>query len=123
MAAAPAVGLTGGGNRRKLRAMDWLTGFSIVAIATGVTISVVVLMAVGSIRRSLNEGASRQSQQIRKLTETVASLSAQQQAAQTRIQQLTDANRKLTEEFNALGERLSDADTVQRVSGSVKLLH
>lgn len=103
--------------------MDWLTGFSIVAIATGVTISVVVLVAVGSIRRSLNEGASRQSQQIRKLTETVATLSAQQQAAQTRLQQLTDANRKLTEEFNALGERLSDADTVQRVSGSVKLLH
>ncbi len=103
--------------------MDWLTGFSIVAIATGVTISVVVLVAVGSIRRSLNEGASRQSQQIRRLSETVASLSTQQQAAQTRIQQLTDANRKLTEEFHALGERLSDADTVQRVSGSVKLLH
>ncbi|CAO3421934.1 hypothetical protein [Azospirillum doebereinerae] len=103
--------------------MDWLTGFSIVAIAAGVTISVVVLVAVGSIRRSLNEGAARQSQQIKRLTETVAALSAQQSTAQTRIQQLADANRKLTEEFNALGERLSDADTVQRVSGGVKLLH
>ncbi len=103
--------------------MDWLTGFSIVAIVAGVTISVVVLVAVGSIRRSLNEGTVRQSQQIRKLSETVAHLSSQQQAAQLRIQQLTDSNRKLTEEFNALGERLSDADTVQRVSGGVKLLH
>ncbi|MCG5239759.1 hypothetical protein [Azospirillum doebereinerae] len=103
--------------------MDWLTGFSIVAIAAGVTISVVVLVAVGSIRRSLNEGATRHSQQIKRLTETVATLSAQQSAAQTRIQQLADANRKLTEQFNALGERLSDADTVQRVSSGVKLLH
>lgn len=103
--------------------MDWLTGFSIVAIVAGVTISVVVLVAVGSIRRSLNAGAARQSQQIKKLSETVASLSSQQQAAQARIQQLTDSNRKLIEEFNALGERLSDAETVQRVSGSVKLLH
>jgi DNA anti-recombination protein RmuC len=103
--------------------MDWLTGFSIVAIMSGVTISVVVLVAVGSIRRSLNEGAARQSQQIRRLSETVATLTSQQQAAQTRIQQLTEANRRLTEEFTALGERLSDAETVQRVSGSVKLLH
>lgn len=103
--------------------MDWFTGFSIVAITTGVTISVVVLAAVGSIRRSLNEGALRQSQHIKSLSETIASLSTQQQAAQTRIQQLTDAHRKLTEEFNALGERLSDADTVQRVSGTAKLLH
>ena len=93
--------------------MDWFTGINIVAIAAGVTISLVVLVAVGSIRRSLNEAAARQSQQIRKLTETVATLSAQHQAAQTRIQQLTDANRKMSDELTALGERLSDADTVQ----------
>ncbi|PWC37604.1 hypothetical protein [Azospirillum sp. TSO35-2] len=103
--------------------MDWYTGLSIVAIVAGVTISVVVLVAVGSIRRSLNEAATRQSQQIRKLTETVTTLSAQHQAAQARIQQLTDANRKLSDELTALGERLSDADTVQRVAGSARLLH
>ncbi|HYF87039.1 hypothetical protein [Azospirillum sp.] len=103
--------------------MDWFTGISIVAIAAGVTISLVVLVAVGSIRRSLNEASARQSQQIRKLTETVATLSAQHQAAQTRIQQLTDANRKMSDELTALGERLSDADTVQRVAGTVRLLH
>lgn len=103
--------------------MDWLTGFGIVAIAAGVTISAVVLVAVGSMRRSLNEGAARQTQQIKRLSETVAGLSAQQQTAQTRIQQLTDANRKLTDEVTALGERLSDGDTVPRVSGGVKLLH
>lgn len=103
--------------------MDWFTGISIVAIAAGVTISLVVLLAVGSIRRSLNEASARQSQQIRKLTETVATLSAQHQAAQTRIQQLTDANRKMSDELTALGERLSDADTVQRVGGTARLLH
>ncbi|WP_083896900.1 hypothetical protein [Azospirillum sp. B506] len=103
--------------------MDWFTGISIVAIAAGLTISLVVLVAVGSIRRSQNEAAARQSQQIRKLTETVAALSQQQQAAQTRIQQLTDANRKLSDELSALGERLSDADTAQRVAGTARLLH
>ncbi|MDR6770497.1 hypothetical protein [Azospirillum sp. BE72] len=103
--------------------MDWFTGIGIVAIAAGITISLVVLVAVGSIRRSLNEASARQSQQIRKLTETVATLSAQHQAAQTRIQQLTDANRKISDELTALGERLSDADTVQRVSGTARLLH
>ncbi|WP_148219240.1 hypothetical protein [Azospirillum sp. B510] len=103
--------------------MDWFTGVSIVAITAGVTISVVVLVAVGSMRRSLNEGAARQSQQIRKLTETVTTLTQQQQAAQTRIQQLTDANRRLSDELSALGERLSDADAVQRVAGTARLLH
>lgn len=104
--------------------MDWFTGISIVAIAAGVTISLVVLVAVGSIRRSQNEAAARQSRQIHKLTETVATLSQQQQqAAQTRIQQLTEANRKLSDELSALGERLSDADTVQRVAGTARLLH
>lgn len=103
--------------------MDWFTGISIVALVAGVTVSIVVLVAVGSIRRSLNEAAARQSQQIRKLTETVATLSQQQQAAQTRIQQLTDANRKLSDELSALGERLNDADTVQRVAGTARLLH
>jgi regulator of replication initiation timing len=53
----------------------------------------------------------------------VATLSQQQQAAQTHIQQLTDANRKLSDELSALGERLSDADTVQRVAGTARLLH
>lgn len=103
--------------------MDWFTGISIVAIMAGVTVSTVVLVAVGSMRRSLNEAATRQSQQIRKLTETVATLSQQQQAAQTRIQQLTEANRKLSDELSALGERLNDADTVKRVAGTARLLH
>ena len=103
--------------------MDWFTGISIVAIAAGVTISLVVLVAVGSIRRSLNEAAARQSQQIRKLTETVATISQQQQAAQTRIQQLTDAHRQLSDDLSALGERLSDADTVKRMAGTIRLLH
>ncbi len=102
--------------------MDWFTGFSIVAISTGVTISVVVLIAVGSIRRSLNEGTLRQAQHIRSLSDSVASLTAQQQA-QARIQQLTEAQRRLSDEVNALGERLSDADSVHRVSGTAKLLH
>ena len=103
--------------------MDWFTGISIVAIMAGVTVSTVVLAAVGSIRRSRNAAAARQSPPIRKLTGTVATLAQQQQAAQTRIQQLTDANRKLSDELSALGERLNDADTVQRVAGTARLLH
>ncbi|RTR20646.1 hypothetical protein EJ903_11065 [Azospirillum griseum] len=103
--------------------MDWFTGFSIVAISTGVTISVVVLIAVGSIRRSLNEGTLRQAQHIRSLSDSVAALTAQQQQAQARIQHLTEAQRRLSDEVNALGERLSDSDAVHRVSGTAKLLH
>lgn len=101
--------------------VDWLTALSTVTIVAGVTISVVVLAAVGSIRRSLNEGTVRQAQQLRKLAETIAALSAQQQTAQARIQQLSDANRRLTEELAALGERLGDG--AQRPSGTARLLH
>lgn len=103
--------------------MDWFTGIGIFGILAGVTISLVVLVAVGSIRRSLNEASARQSQQIRKLTETVVTLSAQHQTAQTRIQQLTDANRRLSDELTAIGERLSDADAVRRAAGTARLLH
>lgn len=103
--------------------MNWVTALAIVSIAAGITISLVVLVAVGSIRRSLNEGALRQAQQVKRLAESVAALTAEQQAAQTRIQTLTDANRRLTEELAALGERLADGDALRGPGGSARLLH
>ena len=103
--------------------MDWVTALAIISIVAGVTISVVVLVAVGSIRRSLNEGALRQTQQVKRLAESVAALTAEQQAAQTRIQTLSDANRRLTEELAALGERLADGDALRGSGGSARLLH
>lgn len=102
---------------------DWIWALAIAALLTGATVSVIVLAAVGSIRRSVNEGGARQSQQIRKLAETVATLNAQQQAAERRIQHLTETNRKLAEELAALGERLRDADSVPRITGTARLLH
>ncbi len=103
--------------------MDWVTALAIISIVAGVTISVVVLVAGGSIRRSLNEGALRQTQQVKRLAESVAALTAEQQAAQTRIQTLSDANRRLTEELAALGERLADGDALRGSGGSARLLH
>ncbi len=102
---------------------DWVWTLAIAALLAGATISVIVLAAVGSIRRSVNEGGARQSQQIRKLAENVATLNAQRQAAELSIQQLTEANRKLAEEVAALGERLRDADSAPRISGTARLLH
>ncbi|PWC53950.1 hypothetical protein [Azospirillum sp. TSO22-1] len=103
--------------------MNWVTGLAIVSIVAGVTISVVVLVAVGSIRRSLNEGTVRQAQQVKRLAENVAALTADQQAAQLRIQSLTDSNRRLSEELAALGERLADGDALRGPGGSARLLH
>ncbi|WP_431854822.1 hypothetical protein [Azospirillum sp.] len=103
--------------------MNWVTGLAIVSIVAGVTISVVVLVAVGSIRRSLNEGTVRQAQQVKRLAESVAALTADQQAAQLRIQSLTDSNRRLSEELAALGERLADGDALRGPGGSARLLH
>ncbi|NUB15016.1 hypothetical protein GAY28_21735 [Azospirillum brasilense] len=102
---------------------DWIWALAIAALLTGATVSVIVLAAVGSIRHSVNEGAARQSQQIRKLAETVATLNAQQQAAEGRVQALTEANRKLAEEVAALNERLRDADSAPRITGTARLLH
>ncbi|MDQ2103359.1 hypothetical protein [Azospirillum isscasi] len=102
---------------------DWIWALAVAALLTGATISVIVLAAVGSIRRSVNEGGARQSQQIRKLAETVGTLTAQQQDAELRIQHLTEINRKLAEEVTALGERLRDADSAPRISGTARLLH
>ena len=103
--------------------MDWLSALSVVALVAGVTISTVVLVAVGSIRRSLNEGTLRQSQQIRRLTETVAALNHQNQAAQTRIQALGEANRRLAEEVTALGERVAEREANQPAANAPRLLH
>lgn len=102
---------------------DWIWALAIAALLTGATVSVIVLAAVGSIRRSVNEGDARQSQQMRRLAETVATLNAQQQAAEGRVQSLTEANRKLAEEVAALGERLRDADSAPRITGTARLLH
>ncbi|WP_029007402.1 hypothetical protein [Azospirillum halopraeferens] len=103
--------------------MDWLTAFSVVALMAGVTISTVVLVAVGSIRRTLNEGTLRQSQQIRRLSEAVAALNHQNQVAQTRIQALTEANRRLSDDLAALGERVAERDADRTAAGIQRLLH
>ncbi|AWJ89567.1 hypothetical protein Sp245p_07120 [Azospirillum baldaniorum] len=102
---------------------DWVWALAIAALLTGATVSVIVLAAVGSIRRSVNEGGARQSQKIRKLAETVATLNVQQQVAEGRVQALTEANRKLAEEVAALNERLRDADSAPRITGTARLLH
>lgn len=103
--------------------MDWITAVAIVCIVIAITVTVVVLTAVGSIRHSLNEANLRQAQQIKRLTESIAALTAQQQAAQTRIQALGDANRRLSDELSALGERLADGDATRRTGGTARLLH
>ncbi|CAO3443896.1 hypothetical protein [Azospirillum argentinense] len=107
----------------ELPSVDWVWALAIAALLTGATVSVIVLAAVGSIRRSVNEGGARQAQQMRRLAENVAALNAQQQAAEGRIQTLTEANRKLAEEVAALSERLRDADSAPRITGSARLLH
>ena len=103
--------------------MGWDTALSIVSIAAGLTIGVVVLAAVGSIRRSVNEGTAKQAQQIRKLAENLATLNIQQQEAQTRIQALVEANRRLAEDVAALGERVADGDGARGHAGPARLLH
>jgi uncharacterized iron-regulated membrane protein len=102
--------------------MDWVSALAIFSIVTGITISLVVLMAVGSIRHSLNDGTVKQAQQVKRLTESVAALSVQQQHSQTRIQSLTDANRRLADELAALCERVAD-DSAARPGGAARLLH
>jgi len=103
--------------------MDWLTALAIVTIAAGVTISVVVLVAVGSIRRSLNENGARQAQHIRALRDTIATLTRQQEDADARIHALLEANRRMTEELAALGERVADTDGGRRSGGAPRMLH
>ncbi|MGQ9365985.1 hypothetical protein [Azospirillum sp. A39] len=103
--------------------MDWLTAFSVVALVAGATISTVVLAAAGSIRRSVNEATQRQAQQIRRLNDCVAALTHQNEAAQMRIQALTDANRRLAEEVTALGERVAERDSAQAGAATPRLLH
>lgn len=105
------------------RVMDWLTALAIVTIASGVTIAAVVLLAVRALRRTLNDTAIRQSQQMRRLLETVATLSQQQQGAQQRILVLTEANRRLAEEMTALYERMGDGDAPGRTISAPRLLN
>lgn len=103
--------------------MDWLTALAIVTISAGVTIAVVVLAALGSIRRSLNDGTLRQAQQIKRMADSIGVLGTQLQDAQTRIQVLTEANRRLADELAALGERVGDGDGGPRRGGGARLLH
>ncbi len=103
--------------------MDWITALAIVCITAGVTISVVVLVAVGSIRRSLNETSLRHALHIKRLSESIATLTSQQQAAQADIQALSTANRHLSDTVAALNERLADGEVVRRSGGPARLLH
>ena len=89
--------------------MNWLAAVAIVCIVSGVTIAVVVLQAVRSLRRTLNDGVLRQAQQIKRLIETVTLLNQQQQSAHQKIQLLADTNRQLGEEMAALYERMGES--------------
>lgn len=103
--------------------MDWLTTLAVITIAAGLSITGVVLAAVCALRRSLNDAAVRQSQQIRRLVETVAALSQQQQGAQQRILLLTEANRRLAEEVAALYERMGESESPDRGVSAPRLLN
>lgn len=103
--------------------MDWLTGIAVITIVAGITITAVVLVAVCSLRRSLNDAAIRQSQQIRRLVETVAALSRQQQGAQQRILVLTEANRRLADEMAVLYERMGDGEGLGRLISAPRVLN
>ncbi|MBI1208626.1 MAG: hypothetical protein GC191_15245 [Azospirillum sp.] len=91
--------------------MDWYSALAVFAIAAAITITVVVLLAVRSLRRSLDDGPLKQANQMRRLIETVATLSQQQQDADAKILRLAEAHRKLAEDLAAMGERLGEGGT------------
>ncbi len=103
--------------------MDWLTTFSIVAFVSGVTLSVVVLMAVGTVRRIINDSALRQTSHMKRMLDMIATLNAQQEEQQNQIQALTEANRRLGEQVAALGERVGDEQGLPRTAGAARMLH
>ena len=90
--------------------MEWLTALAVVTIVAGITITVVVLLAVRALRHSLQENALRQAQQLRRLAESVAALHQQQQSAHQRIQALAEADRRLAQDVVALAERVADGN-------------
>ena len=103
--------------------MEWLTALAIVSIVTGITLTAVVLLAVRALRRTLADGAVRQSHQIKRLLETVSLLNRQQQLAEAKMQVLVDANRRLGEEMVALYERVGEGEGPSRPAGAPRLLN
>ena len=103
--------------------MEWLGALAIVSIVSGATIAIVVLLAVRSLRATLNEGALRQAQQIKRLIETVALLNQQQQSAHQKIQVLAEANRQLGEELAALYERMGEGEGEPEPPAAQRLLN
>lgn len=103
--------------------MDWVSALAIVTIVVGLSTTLAVLLALGALRQSFNETTTRQSQQIKRLAENVTTLNQQQQAAQVKIQVLTEANRKLAEDLATIGERIGDGDGATRPAGTPRLLH
>lgn len=102
--------------------MDWLTAFLIFTLFSSIGLSLVVLSAMRTVRRSLLESALRQAQQMKRLVETVATLHEQQQTAEARIQVLAEANRKLNEEVTSLSDQVNCGDG-RRPRGTSRLLH
>ena len=103
--------------------MEWVTTLAFVALVTGITITVVVLLAVRTLRRTLDEGALRQAHQIKTLVEAVTTLNQQQQNAQAKIQGLLEANRRLGQEVVALYERFGEGDGPTRPTTTPRLLN
>ncbi|MEI6558412.1 MAG: hypothetical protein WCO00_08370 [Rhodospirillaceae bacterium] len=96
--------------------MEWLAALAIVSIVSGITIAVVVLLAVRSLRRTLNDGALKQAHQIKRLVETVGLLSQQQQNAHQKIQLLAETDRQLGEELTVLYERMGEGEPATAVT-------
>jgi DNA anti-recombination protein RmuC len=103
--------------------MEWVTTLAFVALVTGITITVVVLLAVRTLRRTLDEGTLRQAHQIKTLVEAVTTLNQQQQNAQAKIQGLLEANRRLSQEVTALYERFGESDGPTRPTTTPRLLN
>lgn len=103
--------------------MDWLTAATLVFGTAGITIGVTALIAVGALRRSLNEATVRHAAQQRKLAETLVQVNEQLKAARHDYGQLSDAHRQLRDAITSLSESLDDGDGVRSGRGGIRSLH
>ncbi|HYC04447.1 MAG TPA: hypothetical protein VED40_14220 [Azospirillaceae bacterium] len=106
--------------------MNWIAVLSVStligALVFGLLLGAFCAGLVAALRKRVDENAARQAQACRHLADGVARLQRQLDESRARIEALSQANRRLTDEIDAMGERLSDTGPAA-AQNRARLLH
>ncbi|HYE48652.1 MAG TPA: hypothetical protein VEB20_03605 [Azospirillaceae bacterium] len=107
--------------------MDWVAVLAVSTLLGGLFFGLLLAaFCIGlgaSLRKRMDDTTARQLQTCRSLADNIGHLQRELQEANAQIRTLAQANRRLSEEVDAMGERLADGPGAERAGARARLLH